>query len=437
MAVNPTYPGVYIQKLDSGVRTVAGVPTSIAGFVGTARRGPVNRPVTCFSYADFTRAFGGLWGGSTMSYCLEDFFANGGGHAEVVRLFHPADPGGGDTGLATLNVGGLALRAKNPGAWGNALRARIDHLDAADLSAAEAAAERYGEDIATLFDLTVEDESTGAVEVFQNLVAIEAGGERRFDRVLAEASRLVEGTGAFLASGRPSLTNNVPEPEFVQAAGGNDGDPLEDADILGDRNLKTGIHALRRADIVNLICIPPQDRAGTVSPDIRTAGVALAKDLRALYIVDPEDSWDAIPETAAQTALAAQRDPAQQLLSLTDAEHAAIYFPRLRKRDRLRGGQVDTFPPCGAVAGVMARTDVQRGVWKAPAGLGATISGIAGLTVSMSDQENGLLNPIGVNCLRSFPNIGHVVWGARTGRGSDALSDDRKYVSVIRLENFI
>jgi len=103
----------------------------------------------------------------------------------------------------------------------------------------------------------------------------------------------------------------------------------------------------------------------------------------------------------------------------------------------LRDGQVDAFLPCGAVAGIMARTDVNRGVWKAPAGIEATLSGAEGLTVNMTNEENGLLNPIGVNCLRSFPNIGRVVWGARTLKGHDQLSDDYKYVPVRRLALFI
>jgi uncharacterized protein len=85
----------------------------------------------------------------------------------------------------------------------------------------------------------------------------------------------------------------------------------------------------------------------------------------------------------------------------------------------------------------MARTDVNRGVWKAPAGMNATISGAEELTVKLTDDENGLVNPIGVNCLRSFPNLGRVVWGARTLRGSDQLSDDYKYVPVRRLALYI
>jgi hypothetical protein len=98
---------------------------------------------------------------------------------------------------------------------------------------------------------------------------------------------------------------------------------------------------------------------------------------------------------------------------------------------------MDVFVPCGAVAGIMARTDANRGVWKAPAGIEATITGADELTVKLTDEENGLLNPIGVNCLRSFPNLGRVVWGARTLRGADQLSDDYKYVPVRRLALYI
>jgi len=105
--------------------------------------------------------------------------------------------------------------------------------------------------------------------------------------------------------------------------------------------------------------------------------------------------------------------------------------------DPLRDRQLDTFVPCGLIAGVMARTDTQRGVWKAPAGQDAALNGIQGLQVNLTDNENGLLNPLGINCLRSFPVIGRVVWGARTLRGADQLADEYKYVPVRRTALFI
>src|SRR5213083_1996142 len=86
MPVQLSYPGVYIEEMPSGVRSIAGVATSIAAFVGRAWRGPVDQPVTLYSYADYERQFGGLWRDSTMSYAVQQFFQNGGGQAIIVRV---------------------------------------------------------------------------------------------------------------------------------------------------------------------------------------------------------------------------------------------------------------------------------------------------------------------------------------------------------------
>ena len=135
------------------------------------------------------------------------------------------------------------------------------------------------------------------------------------------------------------------------------------------------------------------------------------------------------------------RTPADAIAGLgtvgTNSQNAALFFPRLRQPNALRENQLDTFAPCGAVAGVFSRTDVQRGVWKAPAGIEATLVGTAALTTKLTDGENGQLNPLGINCLRSFPVIGHVVWGARTLEGADRLASEWKYIPVRRLALFL
>jgi phage tail sheath protein FI len=118
-------------------------------------------------------------------------------------------------------------------------------------------------------------------------------------------------------------------------------------------------------------------------------------------------------------------------------KNAALFFPRLRQPNPLRDGQLEEFAPSGAVAGVMARTDSERGVWKAPAGLEATLRGVPALSVALTDAENGELNPLGINCLRTLPAAGRVVWGARTTRGDDRLADEWKYVPVRRTALFI
>jgi phage tail sheath protein FI len=120
-------------------------------------------------------------------------------------------------------------------------------------------------------------------------------------------------------------------------------------------------------------------------------------------------------------------------------EHGAIYFPRLLISEPGPGGLTRQFDigPCGAVAGVMAATDASRGVWKAPAGLGAGIVGASDLSVGTSDDISGKLNPLGVNVLRIFPGAGMVVWGARTLKGADSQTSDFKYIPVRRLTDYI
>jgi phage tail sheath protein FI len=109
----------------------------------------------------------------------------------------------------------------------------------------------------------------------------------------------------------------------------------------------------------------------------------------------------------------------------------------VRQPNPLRDDQVEDFSALGAVAGVFARTDAQRGVWKAPAGLDATLVGVPQLSVPLTDPENGELNPLGINCLRAFPIGGRVVWGARTLRGADQLADEYKYIPVRRVALYI
>jgi phage tail sheath protein FI len=118
-------------------------------------------------------------------------------------------------------------------------------------------------------------------------------------------------------------------------------------------------------------------------------------------------------------------------------ESGALYFPRITRRDPLGGGTVDTFPPCGAVAGVIARTDAARGVWAAPAGEHAELHGIEDLSASLRRQESETLHAHGVNCLRTFPGVGSAVWGARTMAGADTAVSEWKFLPVRRLSLFL
>jgi phage tail sheath protein FI len=231
-------------------------------------------------------------------------------------------------------------------------------------------------------------------------------------------------------------------PIGADSGSGSDGGDIDDNDILADQGAKTGIYALNRVDLFNLLCIPPLTRDSTSLPSNWTATSAnvyqnalkLCVDRRAMLIVDPDPAWATSINRAIENAIDGRND---LNLSGTDARNAALYFPCVREVDPLRDSRVDTFVPSGIIAGIMARTDVARGVWKAPAGLDASLNGVQDLQVNLSDLENGELNPLGINCLRSMGVNGRVVWGARTLRGADENADEYKYVPVRRLALFL
>lgn len=128
MPATLTYPGVYIEEVPSGVRTITGVPTSIAAFVGRAWKGALDEPILCSSFSDYERNFGGLWRLSTMSYAVQQFFANGGSQAVIVRTAVRAPDAGAATAATIDLAGGNTLTAASPGTWGRNLVATVDHL---------------------------------------------------------------------------------------------------------------------------------------------------------------------------------------------------------------------------------------------------------------------------------------------------------------------
>jgi phage tail sheath protein FI len=146
-----------------------------------------------------------------------------------------------------------------------------------------------------------------------------------------------------------------------------------------------------------------------------------------MLLVDPPKDWIRIKDAKENI----------DSLSLSRNENAAIYFPLVRSPDPEEDGRYRNFAPCGVVAGVIARTDAQRGIWKAPAGIDAILTGVPELKYQMTDEENGSLNPLGINCLRVMPGVGRVVWGARTLKGADRLANQWKYLPVRRTALYI
>jgi phage tail sheath protein FI len=421
MPVQVSYPGVYIQEIPSGNRAITGVGTAIAAFVGRAFRGPVDEPTAIGSYAEFERVFGGLWRSSGLGYAVRDFYLNGGSSALVVRL------AGGATS-ATFEVDGLELSAASPGSWGNALQADVTHPAAGD---AQVVADAQGVDPEDLFHLTVREGDLGSAgpnENFFNVTVSE--GPRRVDVVL-RASQLVDVAGSLPAQ-RPAANDPDHPYEVADAGHGSDGDRLGLEDYVGGAGStfeadKKGLFALLKADLFTLLCVT-SDVDGALPDSLWGAALALCRDRRAFLLVDPPGTETAHSILTWLGGLG---------LNGEMARNGALYFPRVREPDPLRDGAIGEFVPCGAVAGVMARTDAARGVWKAPAGIDAGLAGVSGPAIPIGDTDNGALNPRGINCLRPVPGNGTVVWGARTLRGADSLADDYKYVPVRRLALFL
>jgi uncharacterized protein len=673
MPVTPTYPGVYIQEIPSGVRTISGVSTSVTAFVGAAKRGPINRAVRIFNFGEYERNFGGLVSNYELGYAVRQFFQNGGGEAWVIRLALNAT-----AATATLvnenNKNVLELTARDEGKAGDGIVVRIDHdtenpastfnltLSYVAVTPSESRTEsfpnltlnsrhaRYAVDVirdgsqlvtaerledgvsavenargvsrsGPLVDennvllnvpdlvdmnhnrLRISVDGATPVEVVLPLSNDEAGqtpeeyllsicaaiqadvepyhedfkcemveesilmkspstGENSRVRVLPGlrndvSARLKLGLGAggtetdAAATMRPSQVparatlvsgNNVTkehsetmgedntnslrisldgfgpdtfvlpdgllnglttiaarldaiaselqaqvrarrpanpayagftaEPFVVSGPHNNglrlrsgtrgsgstievsadDGDDLADklhlsgvgtrptdfrlaggeedeytandeyGLFIADRSARRGIYAMEAVDIFNLMCLP-----GVTNSGVLADAVAYCQERRAFLVVDAPSGAktpDAMAELAAGTAL-------------PKSNHAAVYFPWVWISDPLKGGRPRLSAPSGTMAGVYARTDGNRGIWKAPAGTDATLAGVQKADYLLTDPQNGVINPLGVNAIRILPGIGAVAWGARTLRGDDRLADEYKYVPVRRLALYI
>jgi phage tail sheath protein FI len=432
MPVLPTYPGVYIEELSSGVRTITGVATSITAFIGRARKGPIDEPVQIFNYGDYERRFGGLWDKSTMSFSVRDFFLNGGAMATIVRVQKDATPAEirVPTGEPDPNDE-LHLVAVDPGTWGDKLSVVIDYKTKDPLDT-------------NLFNITIAEEG-GASEKFFN-VSVESTKASYLPKVLEQGSglmRVIKVLGSYVMPNVRPLETSSPvtplgppssPPMSPPGSGtsGSDGIYVTDAEIFGSgmESAKTGLYMLEKVDLFNILCIPPyvsadeDEKPTDVSTDLIAAADTYCKKRRAFYIIDSHSSW--------KTMANASSGVTNGIYPASTSNYNALFFPRLKQANPLMKNQIEEFVACGAIAGVFARTDAQRGVWKAPAGQDATLKGVDQLSVPLTDPENGVLNQLGINCLRTFPVYGRLVWGARTLEGADQLASEWKYIPVRR-----
>lgn len=571
-----TYPGVYIEERASGVRTITGVATSIAAFVDSFPRGPLNEAVQCLGYADFEREFGGIHTTSEASYGIKQFFQNGGAECWVVRVATLDSATAAENaiearamvedslGTAMFRVlAGRRLRgaiATDPGDWGNHVFLEVDYdtsaptetfnlsiteqviengrrrvlrnevfrnltmelaapnyavdtvnetsrivqLDRFDLTGTAlgaltttapfprpAVSGSEGADLpmppaippnTSTFEVTVANDTDPAVPRTTHTATLSYAGAAPLTYqalrpyiesairalalpALAETERsllagatvrlLGKGTAAspyrfvvqggrgspdYLAGSTLTIeatiaqdmgfpTGSIANVQQYQLADGLDGLlPVDDVALIGSEAPKTGIYALEDVDLVNILCIPhAADLDGTNMRAVYDQAAVYMASRRGFLLIDIP------PATATLDAMQTWMTENDSLRS----RDAAVYFPRTFVPDPANGNRLRSIGASGTIAGLYARTDATRGVWKAPAGTDAKLENVQALAYALTDLQNGALNPLGVNCLRTFPGYSHISWGARTLEGADTLASEWKYIPIRRLALYI
>jgi phage tail sheath protein FI len=324
-------------------------------------------------------------------------------------------PSGGGALTCTLTYGGTAP-TDYPG-----LR---PYLQAAIRAAGAAAGN------ASVAGATVQLWGKGTAGFPYRFVVLAGRGAAPFDPDLTLSiggpAAVVGASGLRLSAGGVS----VGPQQFSLADGGN-GILPDAAAILGVQANKTGLFALEEADLFNILCIPRAGEIGatdvTEMQALMSTAIDYCEERRAFMVVD-------IPPTVTDP------NDMQTWMAANDTlrhRNAAVYFPRPMIPDPLNGFRLRSVGPSGTLAGVYASTDAARGVWKAPAGTETRLRGASDLTYLLTDGENGVLNPLGINALRNFPVYGNVSWGARTLDGSDQQASEWKYIPVRRMALFL
>ena len=477
-------PGVYVEEYDSGANPMQGVGTGTAGFVGLAERGPtVGQPQLVTSFADYKRIYGGYLSEAAfgmnrfLPYAVEQFFANGGARAYIMRAVPD------DAKAASVVAGGLRITAANPGTWVENLRiiltpsckakTQVLAVNGAELTVKNAEGFNPG-DVAELFDgkttayatvknvldrvvtldapcaLDVADTKVGTakyirtcevtltarlgetVEVYDDLSLKPDAANSIFVRTAkSDLIRVspVETKPARVSKEEKEGAKEAPAKDspvpFIQCggqgdelvlalSGGSDGSVRNVAasaftgkdDGPGKR---TGLQAFLENSIVSILAIP-----GITVPEVQAALIGFCEGRKSCFAI-----LDIPMDLKKTNDVAAFRD-------MYDSTYAAMYHPWLEMYDALAKRSA-YFPPSGAMAGIYARTDAERGVHKAPAN--EVVRGCTGLSCAYNEGEQDILNPIGVNLIRAFTGRGIRVWGARTISSSGLW----KYVNVRRL----
>lgn len=476
-------PGVYVEEFESGGKPMEGVGTSTAGFIGLAERGPIEgMPQLVTNFSDFRRKYGGYLSENEfgeyrfLAYAVEHFFINGGSRAFIARVA-PQDAKCAEGGLpAETPI--LQLTAKNPGMWGNNVNIVITPSSKAKTQILEiletAGGKRYhvkngsgfmAGDIVMYTDKTAVsynrviksqdniiefatdfDESVIDKELLptKTISTCEFGFEVRMDDQVElyenvsfniESPNYIEKKTA--KSDIVCVACTIPPEEpilspflalaqgdgekavlSVNLSGGSNGSvaSLSAADFIGSDNgagKRSGIQAFLDNNNVSIIAAP-----GITDPNVQLMLVAHCENTASRFAV-----LDVPRDAKKIDDIIAHRD-------IFDSQYAALYHPWLTVFDPLDKKNI-AIPPSGSVLGIYARSDNTRGVHKAPAN--EVVRACVGLDCPFNKGEQDILNPKGVNLIRSFPGMGIRVWGARTVTSNPSW----KYVNVRRLFIYI
>jgi phage tail sheath protein FI len=406
-------PGVYVEEVEAASRPIEGVGTSMAAFVGLAARGPVNQPTLVTNWTQFTQTFGEFIEDSYLAHAVYGFFLNGGTTCYVVRIGADGPNGGTPVAKGELTS---AKDGKTLGAY------RVKALEAGpagnDISVEVAPASEPGEDT---FKIVV-SRGGRVVETIDNVTTKK--GKQNVVTAVKEQSKLIELEEIANATGL-----SVPSPGRVSLSGGGAKVAVRVTpnEYVGKPADRTGFAGLEAVDAVTMLCVPDLMSAyqkGAIDLE-GVQAVQLAMIAHCELMGDRVAILDAPPGLNAQQVQEWRTQKAGY-----DSKYATLYWPWVKVFDPL-SGQPAFVPPSGHMAGVWARSDGTRGVHKAPAN--EVVRGAISLELNLTKGEHDQLNPVGVNCIRSFPGRGIRVWGART------LSSDPawRYVNVRRLFNYL
>ncbi len=441
MAASYGAPGVYIEEQPSGSMPIEGVGTAVAAFVGFTETYNVDegdptdpdgvKPQLVTSWPQYERVYGGFVRGARLPHAVRGFFENGGSAAYIVRI--PVGDGDGD-GQARLSlpaaerpeIESLHIAALNPGA-----RVEVEVVPPAP----PAQAENGGETPPDNGEYTLRIYSDGSLQEEIGGLQFTGKSPRTLERTVNERSRFVRIEippmhGVSLAERAPAPGRYQVERPAVALNG------VTPADLEGSVAERTGYQGLAIAEAVTMVAIPDLITITTGDDGSFDEETYLAVQKQLVDWCESSHTKMAILDTP--PGLNATRALEWRQKLARDSAFAALYYPNvvianpLQRPGATNGEKFITVPASGHVAGVWARTDGTRGVWKAPAN--EALRGIARLEFEVTSGEQDLLNPEGVNCIRSFGSYGTKIWGARTLAKTDP---SWRYINVRRLFNYI